>query len=84
MIKKKKQEKLLLISLQHGVDLGKMIAPTFVEWSNTYDKIKFLKVDVDDQTEVSEAEKIEAMPTFKFFGKWRRKNKNCWCKQKKN
>eukprot|EP00689_Sawyeria_marylandensis_P003620 EC826133.1.p1 GENE.EC826133.1~~EC826133.1.p1 ORF type:complete len:109 (-),score=63.41 EC826133.1:90-416(-) len=61
----------------------KMIAPTFVEWSNTYDKIKFLKVDVDDQTEVSEAEKIEAMPTFKFFVNGEEKTKIVGANKKK-
>lgn len=47
----------------------KMIGPKFKEWAaeKTYEKILFVKVDVDESSEISEAEGISAMPTFKYF-----------------
>lgn len=32
-----------------------------------YDSIKFIKVDVDENSETAEAYQVAAMPTFKFF-----------------
>lgn len=45
----------------------KMIAPQIEELAKTETTVLFLKVDVDDNEEVAEIYKIEAMPTFKFF-----------------
>ncbi|OLL26785.1 Thioredoxin-1, partial [Neolecta irregularis DAH-3] len=45
----------------------KAIAPILVRLSNTYASIKFLKVDVDEQSEVAAEEKIKAMPTFVVY-----------------
>lgn len=45
----------------------RMIAPKLEALEKEYTKIVFIKVDVDKASEISEAEKIKAMPTFKFF-----------------
>jgi thioredoxin 1 len=47
----------------------KRIAPELEKLSNSeeFKTVKFLKVDVDEQSEVAQAQNIEAMPTFKFF-----------------
>lgn len=43
------------------------IAPKFEEFSKTFTDCEFFKVDVDDNTEVSEEQGISAMPTFIFY-----------------
>ncbi|XP_065647363.1 uncharacterized protein LOC100205970 isoform X3 [Hydra vulgaris] len=45
----------------------KMIGPKFEKLAEKYSSIKFIKVDVDENSETSEAHGIAAMPTFKFF-----------------
>merc|ERR1712062_307289 len=45
----------------------KRIGPVFVSLADSYPDIKFFKVDVDENGEVSELEGISAMPTFKFY-----------------
>lgn len=45
----------------------KMIAPKFDKLAEKYSSIKFIKVDVDENSETAEAYGISAMPTFKFF-----------------
>ena len=44
-----------------------MIGPKFEKLAEKYSSIKFIKVDVDENSETSEAHGISAMPTFKFF-----------------
>ena len=44
-----------------------MIAPKFEGFSETYKDAVFYKVDVDQNTATSDAEQIEAMPTFIFY-----------------
>ena len=44
----------------------KKIAPVFNELNNKYNNVMFIKVDVDDNEETSEACNIRAMPTFQF------------------
>mmetsp|Transcript_16210 Transcript_16210/g.21500 ORF Transcript_16210/g.21500 Transcript_16210/m.21500 type:complete len:128 (-) Transcript_16210:150-533(-) len=45
----------------------KMIAPEFKRFSETYTEVIFLKVDVDKCRDIASAQKVSAMPTFKFF-----------------
>merc|ERR1712228_1123966 len=45
----------------------KRIGPVFEKLAEQYPDIKFFKVDVDKNGEVSELEGISAMPTFKFY-----------------
>ncbi|MCO5588862.1 hypothetical protein L7F22_042822 [Adiantum nelumboides] len=45
----------------------KFIAPVFVELSEKYPNLVFLKVDVDEVNDVSTAYEIRAMPTFLFI-----------------
>merc|ERR1712212_1058984 len=45
----------------------KRIGPVFEKLAEEYPDIKFFKVDVDKNGEVSELEGISAMPTFKFY-----------------
>merc|ERR1711962_38732 len=45
----------------------KRIGPVFESLVEQYPDIKFFKVDVDKNGEVSELEGISAMPTFKFY-----------------
>merc|ERR1712183_1206869 len=45
----------------------KRIGPVFESLVEQYPNIKFFKVDVDKNGEVSEHEGISAMPTFKFY-----------------
>jgi thioredoxin 1 len=40
------------------------VAPAFVELATRMPKVTFLKVDVDDATELAELFNIRAMPTF--------------------
>merc|ERR1711976_254264 len=49
----------------------KMIAPKLEAMSNEFTNVVFLKVNVDDNSEVAEEHGISAMPTFFIF-----KNKN--------
>ena len=41
--------------------------PIFAKMSNDFPQVTFLKVDVDMNKEIAQAEGIEAMPTFKLF-----------------
>jgi thioredoxin 1 len=45
----------------------KKISPVFNELNNKYNNVMFIKVDVDDNEETSEACNIRAMPTFQFY-----------------
>lgn len=45
----------------------KAIAPKVVEFSDTYTDVKFLKVDVDELSEVASEWSVTAMPTFLLF-----------------
>lgn len=42
----------------------KVIAPKFDSWSQQNPSIEFIKVNVDEQPEITEMEGIQAMPTF--------------------
>jgi len=43
------------------------IAPVFVQLSNKYPTVDFVKVDVDEQAEIAAAHGVSAMPTFIFI-----------------
>ncbi|XP_066918750.1 thioredoxin-like [Clytia hemisphaerica] len=45
----------------------KMIGPKFEAMAAQFPSIKFIKVDVDENSETSEALGIAAMPTFFFY-----------------
>ncbi len=45
----------------------KVIAPKFEELSKAYPSIVFLKVDVDESPELTNAFDVRAMPTFVFL-----------------
>ena len=45
----------------------KQIAPYLKTLSEEYTKIEFYKVNVDDLEEVTNSEKVTAMPTFKAY-----------------
>ncbi|KAJ2487931.1 glycerol ether metabolic process [Coemansia sp. RSA 2050] len=45
----------------------KAIGPKFEELSKVHTDVTFVKVDVDQVSEVAIAQKITAMPTFQFF-----------------
>merc|ERR1712217_882371 len=48
----------------------KMIKPVFEEWAEKFkdnDKVKFVKIDVDENDEVAREYAISSMPTFKVF-----------------
>jgi len=48
----------------------KMIKPVFEEWAEKFkdnDKVKFVKIDVDENDEVASEYAIRSMPTFKVF-----------------
>ncbi|CDJ40030.1 thioredoxin [Eimeria tenella] len=45
----------------------KMIRPFLEEKSNTMTHINFYGVDVDENPELCEREKVQAMPTFKLY-----------------
>ncbi|KAJ2745728.1 hypothetical protein GGI20_001952 [Coemansia sp. BCRC 34301] len=45
----------------------KVISPKFAKLAAEFPDVAFLKVDVDDVSEVAQAQGITAMPTFKFF-----------------
>ncbi|CRG94768.1 thioredoxin 1, putative [Plasmodium gallinaceum] len=47
----------------------KRIAPFYEECSEKYKNIVFIKVDVDEASEVTEKENITSMPTFKVYKK---------------
>ena len=44
-----------------------MIAPKYEALSNTFTKVKFLKVNVDEAQAISATCAIRSMPTFLFF-----------------
>ncbi|KAI8892758.1 thioredoxin-like protein [Globomyces pollinis-pini] len=45
----------------------KAIAPRFEQMSNQYPNVQFLKVNVDNVSDVSASCQIRAMPTFQFY-----------------
>lgn len=45
----------------------KMIAPLYIELSQKYPQLIFLKVDVDEMRELSATWDVQAMPTFVFI-----------------
>ncbi|KAJ2884182.1 glycerol ether metabolic process [Coemansia aciculifera] len=45
----------------------KVIGPKFAKLAAEYPDVTFLKVDVDEVSEVAQDQKITAMPTFQFF-----------------
>ena len=45
----------------------KRLKPQLEELSDVYKGVKFLKVDVDSQSELAEFHQIEAMPTMMFY-----------------
>lgn len=44
-----------------------MIAPKFEAMSNQYTNVIFVKVDVDEQSDIAGKCGIRAMPTFQFY-----------------
>ena len=44
-----------------------MISPKFDAFSNQYDSIKFIKVDVDQGEDICQEVGISCMPTFLFY-----------------
>ncbi|PVU91807.1 hypothetical protein BB559_001022 [Furculomyces boomerangus] len=53
----------------HAVWCGpcKMIAPKIKEFSAEFPNVKFLKVDVDQLSDIAEEVGISAMPTLKYY-----------------
>ncbi|KAF7559651.1 hypothetical protein G7046_g4509 [Stylonectria norvegica] len=47
----------------------KAIAPKLVEWSDDYTDVHFVKLDVDELSELSAELGVRAMPTFFYFEK---------------
>ncbi|KAI6657358.1 Thioredoxin-like [Oopsacas minuta] len=45
----------------------KFIGPKFIDLIPNYPNIKFVKVDVDENSETAEKYNVSAMPTFKFI-----------------
>ncbi|CAL1540654.1 unnamed protein product [Lymnaea stagnalis] len=45
----------------------KAIAPHLAKWSEEYDDVTFVKIDVDENDETAESCGISAMPTFHFY-----------------
>ncbi|KAK0062964.1 thioredoxin-1 [Biomphalaria pfeifferi] len=45
----------------------KVIAPQLQKWSEEYDDVTFVKIDVDENDETAEACGISAMPTFFLY-----------------
>ncbi|KAI8915715.1 thioredoxin-like protein, partial [Gorgonomyces haynaldii] len=45
----------------------KAVAPRFEQLSKEHTQVQFLKVNVDEQQEISSQHQIRAMPTFLFF-----------------
>ncbi|CAG8436826.1 365_t:CDS:2 [Scutellospora calospora] len=45
----------------------KIIAPKFEEFSKEFGEVIFLKVNTDEQEEISAEQKITSLPTFRFF-----------------
>uniref|UniRef100_A0A194AK15 Thioredoxin n=1 Tax=Pinctada fucata TaxID=50426 RepID=A0A194AK15_PINFU len=45
----------------------RMIAPKIEEFAKEFTNVTFLKVNVDESSEISEEYEISAMPTFKLF-----------------
>jgi thioredoxin 1 len=45
----------------------KSIAPKFEAFAEKFASIKFIKVDVDENSETAETYDVSAMPTFLFF-----------------
>lgn len=60
----KTNEKLIVMNTASWCGPCKKIYPLFNKLSEQYNNIQFVKVDVDDMSEVAERYKINAMPTF--------------------
>ncbi|KAI5961874.1 TRX1 [Candida pseudojiufengensis] len=45
----------------------KMIAPLLEKFSKEYSNVKFLKVDVDNSSDIAQKYEISSMPTLIFF-----------------
>lgn len=45
----------------------KQIAPYFAKMSESFPKVNFIKVDVDQAQDIAQKYQIRAMPTFAFF-----------------
>lgn len=43
------------------------VAPKFEQWSKDNPKIEFIKVNVDNASDITQFESIQAMPTFKAY-----------------
>jgi thioredoxin 1 len=45
----------------------KMISPKFEAFSEVYNNVIFIQIDVDDVSDVAEACEVRAMPTFQVY-----------------
>ncbi|KAJ3324134.1 Cytoplasmic thioredoxin isoenzyme 2 [Boothiomyces sp. JEL0866] len=63
------KENTLVICDFHAAWCGpcKMISPKFKKFAETYTKMKFISLDVDEVPEVAEQAEISSMPTFHIY-----------------
>ena len=62
-----KNQKVVIYFTASWCSTCKRIEPILKQHAEECPQIKFFKVDIDDNNEVSEAEEIRAMPTTKFY-----------------